>query len=369
MGRVGGGRSRVSRAAVTVLLLAVSLTGGCGSSGPRGGGSAGIRFFPQRIVDPAAENRVAFTFLVPDGWAYEGSVQWLPEWRRAAFLQTKVNDPDSGTTIEWLPIQDFIWFPAPAGLEAPIGGNYQGKMYVPPQADPVQFVADFWMSGALAHLQNASLASVTEVPEIASEFKTAFGGPAESAAYRLRYEYERDGRPWAEDVSFALLYSGSADFMEWYVNFAYTVRGPRDDLERLAGLTSTIYASRATLPDWEAIYRLVQQLFVQGIQQQMADTVAFGRTLAQHRAELQALQDQVVAERQASEDRIADLRGEVLQGVQTYDDPFTGAAVQLPIGFGTYWVNDQGQYYVADQPGFDPNSLNEGTWQQLQPHP
>jgi hypothetical protein len=342
---------------------------GVGTAPPAGNAQIRLRFFPQAITDPAAGNLTAMTFLAPDGWQYQGQVQWLPEWSRTAFLQTRVSDPVSGVTVEWLPIQDFIWFPAPAGFNAPIGGNYQGKAYVPPETDPAKFVANFWMPSDLARLQGAQLVSVTQVPQIAEEFKTGFGGPANAAAYRLRYEYDSGGQRWEEDVSFALLFSGSADLTSWYVNFAYSVRAPKGQLDAAAGVVSTVVASRTTTPQWDAIYRFVQQLFTKGIQQQMADTEAFGRTLAQNRAEIQALQDQVTAERQASEDRIAELRGETLSGVQTYDDPVSGAPVQLPLGYNTYWVNQQGEYITSDQAGFDPNSLNDGFWQQLQPRP
>jgi hypothetical protein len=354
--------------------------GGPGNGGPGGGpGETGrpastpfvddriaLRFFPQAIADPAAENRIALTFLVPDGWSYDAGVEWMPEWSRIAFLRTRVSDPATGTTVSWLPIQDFIWFEAPAGAEAPIGGNYQGKMYVPPVFDPAQFVADFWTSGALAHLQGLRPVTVTELPRIADEFKLGFGGPADAAAYRLRYEFPQAGQVWQEDVSFALLYSGGGGITNWYVNFAHTVRAPKGELDRLAGVTSTIISSRMTTDEWGAIYRLVQQLFNQGIQQQMNDTVAFGRTLAEHRAATEALQAQVTAERQASQDRIAELRRETLGGIETYSDPFTGSPVQLPVGFGTYWVNQQGEYVTSDQVGFDPNTLNQGFWQQLQ---
>lgn len=342
--------------------------GGAGSRGP-GGSQTGLRFFPQVITDPFAGNAAAILFLAPEGWQYQAQVQWLPEWSRAAFLQTTVSDPVSGVAIDWLPIQDFIWFPAPVGFEAPIGGNYQGKMYVPPVTDPGQFVTDFWMPGVLAHLQGAQLVNVAQVPQIAEEFKAGFGGPADAAAYRLRYEYQQNGQTWEEDVSFALLYSGSADLTSWYVNFAYTIRAPKGQLDRAAGVTSTVIASRTTTDEWEAIYRRVQQLFTKGIQQQMADTEAFGRALAQNRAEIQALQQQVTAERQASQDRIAELRRETLGGVETYNDPVSGAPVQLPVGFSTYWVNEQGEYITSDQAGFDPNTLNDGFWQQLQRRP
>ncbi|MDP2326086.1 MAG: hypothetical protein Q8N51_18950, partial [Gammaproteobacteria bacterium] len=97
-------------------------------------------------------------------------------------------------------------------------------------------------------------------------------------------------------------------------------------------------------------------------------TVAFGRLLAQYRAESQALQAQVTADRAASQDRIAESRGQSLSGITTYADPNTGLLVQLPSTWDQYWVNDQGEYIAVNQPGFDPNTLNDGFWVPLSPH-
>ena len=327
-----------------------------------------VRFFREAIRDPQAGNQEAIVFLLPEGWQYQGSIQWIPEWERVAFPQTRMSDPRTGITIDYLPIQDFIWFQAPAGLSAPLGGNYQGKVYLPPITDPAQFVSQFWAPSTLPELQSAQLINVTPVPAIAAEFKTGFGGPADAAAYRLRYAYQQDGQPWEEDVSFALLFSGTPDRASWYVNFAHTERAPRGQLDANAGIISTIIASRTSTPGWEATYRFVQGLFVKGIQQQMADTQAFGQLLAQSRAEIAALQAQVTQERQASEDHIAEVRGETLAGVTTFNDPVSGSLVQLPDGFNEYWVNQSGEYLSSGQPGFDPNTLNDGTWQLLQRH-
>lgn len=322
-------------------------------------------FTPLTVKDPSAENTDAFTFLVPDGWQGTGSVQWMHEWERLVYVQATVSDPTTGLQIDWLPIQDFIWFDA-GGFTAPIGGNYQGKAYVSPITDPTQFVTSFWVPNALANLQGATPTKVDQVPQIADEFKLGFGGPADAFAYRLRYEYQQQGQPWEEDVSFALLFSKANGITSWYVNFAYAVRAPKGQLDAQAGIVSTVVASLATTPHWEAIVRLVQQLFIQGIRQQMADTEAFGRALAQYRAETQALQDQVTQERQESEDRIAQLRGETLEGIQSYSNPVTGTVVQLPTGWNAYWVNPQGQYATSD-PGFDPTTFSGGGWQRLEP--
>jgi hypothetical protein len=325
-----------------------------------------LRFTPRVIIDPAAGNIAAVVFLLPQGWQYRGGVEWLPDWTRAAFLQTQIADPTTGITIDYLPLQDFIWFQAPDGFDAPIGGNYQGKAYVPPITDPATFVTRFWMTGALSHLQGAQLVSAVQVPPIAEEFKRQFGGPADAFAYRLRYEYQQNGIAWEQDVSFALLYAGGSAVTSWYVNYAYTVRAPQGQLDRNAGVISTIVASYTTTPEWDGVAGVVRRLFTQGIQQQMADTEAFGRTLAAHRAESAALQAQVAQERQASQDRIAGLRRETLGGVETYNDTVNGVPVQLPVGFNEYWVNQRGEYLSSAEAGFDPNSLNDGFWQLLE---
>lgn len=326
---------------------------------------ASIRFTPQTFVDPAANGVTAVSVLVPTGWQASGSVQWLPLWSRLAFLQTRVADPVSGITVDWLPIQDFIYFTAPAGFDVPIGGNYQGKAYVPPIIDPVEFVRQFWVPNELAELAGAQLVSGVEVPAIAQDFLTQFGGPGEAHAYRLRYSYMRDGQAWERDVSFALLFTSNGDITSWYVNYAHTASAPQGELDRNAGIISTIIASRISTPEWEANYRLVGQLFRQGLQQQMADTVAFGELLAQYRAESARLQQQVVNERQASQDRQAQFVRETLGGVDTYVDPINNTLVQLPSTWDTYWVNSQGDYLAVDDPGFDPNTLNDGSWTQL----
>lgn len=127
-----------------------------------------VHFAPYTVSDPASNGINEFSVLVPDGWQASGSVQWLPEWSRLAFVQTRVNDPATGLTIDWPPVQDFMYFTPPAGFEVPVGGNYQGKAFVPPITDPLQFVRDFWMPDTLSHLQNASVIAVVEQPSPAA---------------------------------------------------------------------------------------------------------------------------------------------------------------------------------------------------------
>lgn len=325
-----------------------------------------VRFSPFTVVDPMSNGIAAFTVLVPEGWNASGEVEWQPFWSRLAQHHTTVVDPATGLQVDWLPIQDFMYFTPPAGFEVPIGGNYQGKAYVAPIADPEQFVREFWMGGALAHLQQSTVTRRVELPALADEFVARFGGPATAGAWTIRYEFEVGGIVWEQDVTFALLYSGT-DPVSWYVNYATAAAAPKGELDRQQSLVSTVIASRLSTVEWEANYRLVQQLFYQGIQQQMADTVAFGELLAQYRAESQALQQQVFDDRMASQDRQNQLWRETVGGVEGFDDPVNGTVVQLPLSWDRYFVNENGEYLAVSDPNFDPNSMNDGTWVEMQP--
>lgn len=324
------------------------------------------RFQRTAFRDPAAEDQEAIVMLLPEGWTAQGGVQWLLQWSRTAFLWTHVEDPATGITMDWLPIQDFMYFDA-QGFQIDIGDNYQGKAYVPPITDPAEFVAQFWAPTVLTHLQGLRPVSVTEEPRIAQEFLTGFGGPGEAHAYTLRYQFDNGGKPWEQDLHFALLYANSNGILSWYVNFAYAIAGPQGAIDRSEALLSTIIASRITTPEWEATYRLVKQLFYQGIQQQMDDTARFGELLRQYRAESQALQQQVTQERQEQADRQAQYVQEILGGVASYDDPVGGKITQLPTG-RDHWVNRNGEYLSSDDPNFDPNTLDDGNWQRMEIH-
>lgn len=326
-----------------------------------------LRFQPMVFHDPMAGGIPAVAVLVPQGWQAHGGIEWLPAWSRVAQVHTYVTDPASGIAIAWLPIQDFIHFQPPEGLDVPIGGNYQGKAFVPPIGDPAEFVRAFWMPTVLSHLADAELVSSREEPLAADAFLSGYGGSADVGAWVLRYAYTRDGEPWEQDVGFALLWASAGGITSWYVNLAYTVSGPAGSLDPHHATIATILASRATTDEWEATYRLVQRLFYQGIQQQMGDTVRFGELLAQYRAESQALQAEVTAERWASQDLIAQQRRDILGGVENYVDPLSGRVVQLPTGWNSYWVNQQGEYLAVEDGALDPSVLETEGWQLLRP--
>lgn len=330
---------------------------------PASAPSGVVRLTRQAIRDPAANNMEAFVFPLPAGWQAKGQIVWMHDYSVLANTRARISDPVSGTTIEYLPIQNFIWFPPMFGIQP--GQNYQGKVYLSPLTDPRQFVQAFWAPQVLPHLRGLNPVKMEELPKLGAEFLRLFQGPGEAHAYRLRYEFQHEGQPWEEDVQFGLLFSGSPQLISWYVNFAVATRAPKGQLDRMAPLTSAIVGNAQATTEWLAYVRLVQRLFTQGQMQQIRDTAAFGQKLAQYNAEMQQLRQQVFEERMASQDRITGYRREILGGVETYQDSYQNYPVELPAGYKEYWVNDQGEYLLSSETGFDPNAGSTHAWRKM----
>jgi len=165
-------------------------------------------------------------------------IVWQQDRSILTNILARISDPKTGTTIEYLPCENFIWFPPMYSIQP--GQNYQGKIYLSPITDPAQFVQAFWAPQVAPHLRGVRPVRTQELPGLSAEFLRLFGGPGEAHAYRLRYEYDRQGQRWEEDVQLGLLFSGSQQLTSWYVNYAVAVRAPKGQLDRLAPLISAV---------------------------------------------------------------------------------------------------------------------------------
>ncbi|HEX9784345.1 MAG TPA: PDZ domain-containing protein [Opitutaceae bacterium] len=172
-----------------------------------GVGTKSLKFTRVVIRDPAVNNLDSFVFLLPEGWQHTGQIVWMHDWAILANTRLTVTEPRSGATLAYLPVLDFIWFQPLPGLGINPGQNYIGKMYLGPITDPVQFVEVFWAPQVLPHLQGRRPVKITELPRLGEEFGRRYGGPGQGRGYRLRYKFDHQGRPWAEEVTFALLFT------------------------------------------------------------------------------------------------------------------------------------------------------------------
>ena len=324
-----------------------------------------MRFTQQTIKDPAANDVSAVTFLLPQGWQFDGHIVWLHQFSVLANLRLRLWDTNTSTTIEWLPTQHFSYTDQLPGLLQP-GANWMGGVVAAPVTDPIQFVENFWTPQALPHLRNRRPTARDDFPGIAHQAVANDAG-WQAKAVRLRYTFEQQNQPWEQDVCFTLAYAPvKAGVAMWNVQRAYTCFAPKGGLDAHASLIKAVIANVNLTPEWLATASVVKQLQRQGFQQQMADTAAFGRKLQDYTAHIRQLGQQMHEERMKSFDRIAESQREYLGGVETYNDPYQRQAVFMPAGYKAYWVNQKGEVVLSEQTGYNPNAGDVNDWRKME---
>ena len=333
-----------------------------GKGGPIRGA---MKFSSQSVRDPAANNVLAATFLLPQGWQYQGQIVWMHEFSVLANLRLKLWETNTSTTLEWLPTQHFSYTDQLPGLIQP-GGNWMGAILAPPVSDPAGFVEGFWAPQVTPQLRALRPVVREDFPIIAQQ--TVAQDPGWRAqAVRLRYVYERQAQSWEQDVYFTLAYAPvNSGVAMWNVQRAFTCTAPKGRLDASASVIKAVIANVSFTPEWLATYSVVQQLRRQGLQQQMADTAAFGRQLQQYHAQVQQLGQQMHEDRMKSFDRIAESQREYLGGVETYSDPFQHLGVYLPAGYQEHWVNQKGEVVLSEQIGYNPNVGDVNDWRKME---
>lgn len=324
-----------------------------------------MKFTQQTIKDPAANNLSAVTFLLPQGWQSQGQIVWLHEFSVLANLRLRLWDTNTSTTIEWLPTQHFSYTDQLPGLLKP-GANWMGAILAAPVTDPIQFVESFWTPQVLPHLRNLRPTVREDFPGIARQAVANDPG-WQARAVRLRYAFEQQGKPWERDVYFTLAYAPvNAGVAMWNVQRAHTCFAPKGRLDASAILIKAVIANVNFTSEWLATYSVVKQLQRQGLQQQMADTAAFGRKLQDYTAHIRQLGQQMHEERMKSFDRIAESQREYLGGVETYTDPYQRQGVYMPAGYKEYWVNQKGEVVLSEQTGYNPNVGDTSDWRKME---
>jgi hypothetical protein len=323
-----------------------------------------LKFTRIGVKDPGINNIEAVSFLIPAGWKTEGGVQWFPDYSILANLLMKVTDPQTGAQIEFLPAQNFTWLNQMVVPMQP-GTNYMGNILWQPIGDIPTFIKTFYAPQALPQLQNARQVAVEDLPKIANEVAKTLGGAGTAKSARVRYEYQRNGQLWEEDVFITLTYYPWQLGTLWSVNSAYAFRAPKGQLDTIKPLMTTTISTIRLSQEWYGGYMYVQKLFNDRMNQSIRNARAISDTITRNSEEIRQMFADSYKQRSESQDRISQNFSEYIRGVETYNDPYGGHPVQLPSGYNDAWVNARGEYLLSNQAGFDPNVGDTTEWRRM----
>lgn len=101
-------------------------------------------------------------------------------------------------------------------------------------------------------------------------------------------------------------------------------------------------------------------------QQNLANSMAFGQQLQEHRDHSQRLQQELADQRWQSDEARAHGRGEGLSGESWYDD-HGNPPQRLSSAVGVHWVDPHGRVRSSPDPTWDPRTADDPYWQRMAP--
>ena len=360
-GRLGAARARLAFAAACLVALA-----GCSPAASTGGSVAGtiesgssptarataeltaggsspspapsatardassdIELVRHVVADPQINGIDAYSVLIPDGWTFDGRVEWRHDMANLAASILTVADPATGAAIEtFWPVQyDYAQPPL-----MPLGSNWLGAIVRAPLSAR-DFVTKVFVP---QYRPGAKVVSVESLPKVAAsvrdDLQPTAGGTVDADSVRVRLSTKRGSVAFDEDVYVTLGYSAAGGVYQWGPRNLYAFRAPAGRLDAVTPLLEAIASSGHVTPLWSANYQIVFALFVQGQYAAIRAAGELSRQLAQNADEISDSLMSGYEAQQAAEDRVFDSYAGYVRGVDRYVVPDVGL-VTLPSAY------------------------------------
>lgn len=319
----------------------------------------------------------AFKLLIPEGWKAEGSVAWSPKVFLPATVNFRFYNPNGKDEFDIFASQDYIWTDSQLTLSNyPAGSTYFGTTV----KEPVSLhtaLTDIIIPKYRNNISDLQIVKEESFSDLANMAKgpATDGVDAKAEGGKIRFTYTENGQPMEEEMygalsQFVVNYPAnsltSAYYINnWYIDFLFSFRAPKGQLDSDAKIFETMMYSMKVNPKWYAKLANVKEQLAKMNMDQIKAIGQMGSMIAQAASEMRDDQMRSWEYRQQSQDRISENFSDYIRGVDSYTDS-SGQTVKLPSGYDNAWTNESGEYIVSESPSYNPNVGSNLNWQQLQ---
>lgn len=233
--------------------------------------------------DAAGRPLEVFRMLLPQGWKFNGGVEWKIHTRdvtalsrvdlvNPAILHFQVVSPDEHVVIQAYPevhFADLRGSPAYEMGSFPPGSDY-GGFVVANTMDPADYIAQFVVPQQRGGLPAPRVVERKAVESLARRYdrdsaivnaalQGMFGGGISHQATAITVEYDLNGRPTQEVFVAVLSYLQTPGITMWSSPLCLSVRAPRDEVEQWRPVVATIVNSIEFNMRWIGEYLALQK--------------------------------------------------------------------------------------------------------------
>ncbi|NVO18907.1 MAG: hypothetical protein HXX13_04355 [Bacteroidetes bacterium] len=336
-----------------------------------------MRFRKYSYIDQQGTGIEAFSFLMPSEWKFDGGMNWiLDNPAMPSVTSFRVFNPKGKEEFEVFPNHCYFWTNNPQLLGMfPVGSKYFGSSVLQPISarDALKQVI---LSEERSQVQGLSITKDEDLPELATAVgagKQSIGGPKPTGA-KLRIIYQKNGIPMEEEfygVTECITFPVQSMFGTyyntiWYIDYIFSFKAERGNLERNSKIFQTITASFKLNPKWYAKYSHVIEYMAQQQIRQIHSVGEFSRMLSQMSDQMSNEQLQQFESRGEVYDKVSEKFSDNMLGIDRYFDPHESRQVELPSGYNHAWSNNNGEYIMTDNPNFNPNENSNLHWEPME---
>lgn len=334
------------------------------------------RFKSFGYIDRNGTGIEAFRLLIPVDWRFEGGIDWvLDNPGLPATAHFRVSDPKGNGEFEVFPNLPFFWSDNRMILDMfPVGSRYFGNEVLPPLG-PLAALKEIVIPRFRGNVSNLRIVSEENLPDLAQSLGESQPGISTTASgAKVRIAYLRDGKPIEEEI-YAVVESvsfpiqtmyGPATNVNWYVDYIFSFKAPRGELDSQAKIFQTIARSFSLNPRWFSKYSQLVEYLIQSQIQQIRNIGELSRIISQTSNEISDISMQAYNNRQKVNDRIADNFSRNIRGVDEYYNPIEEKNVELPTGYRNAWTNSLGEYVLSEETDYNPNVGSNLNWRKIE---
>lgn len=309
----------------------------------------------------------AFRVLAPEGWRLNGGLTWNANLANLVTAEVAITAPDNSAGFYVHPAP--LYISGPIQYQWPAGQLYLGMIVMPIPNSPTEFVQQLVLPQQRPNARNLRLVEQQEMPGWANGIAATnpqSGGQIQGYGTRARFAYTENGRNWEEDFYCVVLVTTGQNLI-WLAERNLSVRAEAGKLNALKPVASAFVNSFRLEPSWFARFNKAQQQWIAAQQQGIANAGALSRAISRSNDQFNQSLMQSWNDRQQAEDRASREFSEYIRDSENYYDPLNETSVELPGGYDQAWTNNQGEYLLSNEPGFDPNINSNLNWQQINP--
>ncbi|MGD0872451.1 MAG: hypothetical protein ABSB88_23120 [Bryobacteraceae bacterium] len=337
----------------------------------------------------------AWTLLIPTDWQLQGGAQWgeFSGCTTSRVVTTfKAGSADGKFGLEWYPPYYWQWSDDPGTQRNMQTGNQQKAQVRGKPCDvmPPMSAADYLRRYAVPKLRpGKQIVSIDQFPEAMQEVQqtareteaswarttTPVQVRADVAGARLQYVL--NGQPVEEWITVIVNVTarvwptynvnggqGKAMHYDCSAYSLFAMRAPRGELTGRRNFFRMILKTMKVDPNWDAQVTGVATNIAKIQQKGIADRSAI---VAKNSDDINKIIKEGYEGREKMKDAAAANYSQAQRDVETFRNPTTGETMELSNLYGHAWVNDKGEYLLADHAGFDPNAVfKDAKWTALE---